>query len=419
MVKKFKDLVSIIIRGKNESRWLKILLKELNLQTYKNFEIIFCDNISKDNTLEILKRYKVKKVIKIKKYLPGDALNKAVEKCKGKYIAILSSHCIPLNKFWLSDYINYFQKNIEIVAGFGKQLPLPGTSYQNLIDLDIIFKNQEIIYKKDPYLNNANSFFRAEILKKNKFNSKITNIEDKVWAKKICDKGFKISYTAKSTVFHIHGIHQHETRSRRAETTYKIVEKQYRNVWDKCNFLKVNYHNLCLILDGRSITNKNQFSKKIKRILSNSFIKKLNLKKIIVLSNFNMSDKNKTIYFKSKNHLKSDLIKIYQKYYYLWKDINYNIYFKISEKIDFLKLKKIINKAVYNNYESLTLADHIKENFIVKFTDQNVIKNIEINKKENQPSIFILNWSKGIIFDPDYLRKGILFSSEGSNIEYK
>ena len=92
MVKKFKDLVSIIIRGKNESRWLKILLKELNLQTYKNFEIIFCDNISKDNTLEILKRYKVKKVIKIKKYLPGDALNKAVEKCKGKYIAILSSH---------------------------------------------------------------------------------------------------------------------------------------------------------------------------------------------------------------------------------------------------------------------------------------------------------------------------------------
>ena len=91
----------------------------------------------------------------------------------------------------------------------------------------------------------------------------------------------------------------------------------------------------------------------------------------------------------------------------------------MSEKIDFLKLKKIINKAVYNNYESLTLADHIKENFIVKFTDQNVIKNIEINKKENQPSIFILNWSKGIIFDPDYLRKGILFSSEGSNIEYK
>ena len=32
---------AIIIRGKNESRWLKILLNSLKNQNYKNFEIIF------------------------------------------------------------------------------------------------------------------------------------------------------------------------------------------------------------------------------------------------------------------------------------------------------------------------------------------------------------------------------------------
>ena len=149
MVKKYKDLISIIIRGKNESRWLKILLKELDKQTHQNFEIIFCDNLSSDNTLSVLKKYKVKKIIKIKKYLPGDVLNKAVQKCDGKYIAILSSHCIPLNNYWLSEYLEYFRKNYDIVAAFGKQLPLPGTSYQNLIDLDIIFKNEEIVYRRD------------------------------------------------------------------------------------------------------------------------------------------------------------------------------------------------------------------------------------------------------------------------------
>ena len=40
-----KNLISIIIRGKNESRWLKILFQELNKQTYKKFEIIYCDNL--------------------------------------------------------------------------------------------------------------------------------------------------------------------------------------------------------------------------------------------------------------------------------------------------------------------------------------------------------------------------------------
>ena len=61
MVKKLKPLVSIIIRGKNESRWLKILLKKLFNQSIKNFEIVFCDNNSSDNTLKILKSYKIKK----------------------------------------------------------------------------------------------------------------------------------------------------------------------------------------------------------------------------------------------------------------------------------------------------------------------------------------------------------------------
>jgi Glycosyltransferases involved in cell wall biogenesis len=51
MVNKSKNkLVSIIIRGKNESRWLRIVLKELKKQTYKKYEIIFCNNNSDDNT---------------------------------------------------------------------------------------------------------------------------------------------------------------------------------------------------------------------------------------------------------------------------------------------------------------------------------------------------------------------------------
>ena len=56
-------------------------------------------------------------------------LNKAVKKCDGDYIAILSSHCILLTT---NGYQNIWiiLKNLDIAAAFGKQLPLPGTSYK-------------------------------------------------------------------------------------------------------------------------------------------------------------------------------------------------------------------------------------------------------------------------------------------------
>ena len=63
----------------------------------------------------------------------------------------------------------FINKDKNYAAVFGKQIPLPGSSFQNLIDLDIIFKDQEIIYKKDPYLNNANSIYNSDF--KRSFNS--------------------------------------------------------------------------------------------------------------------------------------------------------------------------------------------------------------------------------------------------------
>ena len=67
-------------------------------------------------------------------------------------------HCIPVGTKWLEEHISEINSNSKIAASFGKQIPMPGTTIQNLIDLDIIFKDQQILYKKDPYLNNANAF---------------------------------------------------------------------------------------------------------------------------------------------------------------------------------------------------------------------------------------------------------------------
>ena len=52
-----KDLVSIIVPCYNVSKWIDDLLKSLDVQTYKNFEVIFVNDGSKDETEKLLKDY--------------------------------------------------------------------------------------------------------------------------------------------------------------------------------------------------------------------------------------------------------------------------------------------------------------------------------------------------------------------------
>jgi glycosyltransferase involved in cell wall biosynthesis len=51
---KAAPLVSIVIRTKNEEKWLPYCIEAIRTQTYTNFEIIIVDNESTDNTLDII-----------------------------------------------------------------------------------------------------------------------------------------------------------------------------------------------------------------------------------------------------------------------------------------------------------------------------------------------------------------------------
>ena len=61
-------LVSIIIRTKNEERWINSCLESIFSQTYKNFEIIIVDNYSTDKTVKKAEQFGISKILKIKKF---------------------------------------------------------------------------------------------------------------------------------------------------------------------------------------------------------------------------------------------------------------------------------------------------------------------------------------------------------------
>lgn len=84
---------SIIIPNYNNAKWLEKCLNSVLNQTYKNYEIIFIDDMSTDNSLEIANRMlKDHKVLKVpyKKY-NGGTRNIGIMEATGDYILCIDS----------------------------------------------------------------------------------------------------------------------------------------------------------------------------------------------------------------------------------------------------------------------------------------------------------------------------------------
>ncbi len=243
--------VSIIIRSKNEEKWIGLCLSMLFKQTYKNFEVILVDNDSSDKTIQKAKQWPIK-LIKIKKFLPGDAINKGIKASNGEIIVCLSAHCIPKDKHWLSSLIKPLN-NKKVAGVYGKQVPLSSSSAMNKRDLYIVFGNEKRIQKKDTFFHNANSAFMRSTWKKFPFDPELTNIEDRIWGQEVINAGLNIVYEPKSCVYHHHGIHQ-DANEDRARKIVKIMENDFFKS-DKLSLVKQRTNDIVIIYDSHKYDN--------------------------------------------------------------------------------------------------------------------------------------------------------------------
>mgnify|MGYP006087041907 FL=1 len=107
-----EKLVSVIINCYNSEKYLKKTIESVVSQTYKNWEIIFYDNKSNDNSYQIFKSFNDKrlKYFRSKKFESlGVARKNALKKAKGYYIAYLDSDDL-WEKNKLKVQLKYFNK---------------------------------------------------------------------------------------------------------------------------------------------------------------------------------------------------------------------------------------------------------------------------------------------------------------------
>ncbi len=131
--------VSVIINCHNGEEYLKESLESVKNQTFQDYEIVFWDNCSTDNSAAIAKEYDKVVYYKGEELIPlGAARNKALEKTKGEYVAF-----IDCDDLWNANKLEQQVRELDGDESVGMVL----TNYQrqNMMTdrISVVYKNPE------------------------------------------------------------------------------------------------------------------------------------------------------------------------------------------------------------------------------------------------------------------------------------
>lgn len=107
------NIVSVIVPVYNAKDYIIETIQSILNQTYKEIEVVICDNCSTDDTLLLLEKYKDDRRIKLLSCIKKGVSytrNKAIENAKGRYIAFLDSDDLWY-KYKIEKQINFMKQN--------------------------------------------------------------------------------------------------------------------------------------------------------------------------------------------------------------------------------------------------------------------------------------------------------------------
>ena len=410
-----RGLVSIIIRTKDEERWIAQCLEGVFSQSYRNFEVILIDNESSDKTREKAKRFTVGKTITCKDYLPGKALNMGIKEARGEYVVCLSGHCIPSNDLWLESLVkNVTEKDVAGI--YGRQEPMAITSDADKRDLLLVFGLDRKVQIKDDMFHNANSLIRRDIWQDIPFDETVTNIEDRVWARKVLQRGYKIIYEPEASVYHYHGIH-HDGDIERCANVVRIMESL--NLDYQYKAIEIDKLNIVAIIPVRGpvqyLDNKPLLYYTIKRGLESEHIKRI----IVSTDDFEVAELARALGAEAPFIRDPSLSKDYV-------DVRKVLQYSLEKIEDELKifpdlvlsleitfpfrprglLDDMILKLTENGFDSLVAAK--RENRAVwKEKDGNIVQLDEgLTPRQFKDPTFIELRGVGCVTHPEFLRQG-------------
>lgn len=190
-------LLSILIRNLNESAALLQTLQSIKKQLVDfEYEIVFIDNESNDDSIKIAESFNCKIFsIPRSEFTFGFALNYGISKCKGRFILIMSAHLILLNELFLQQIPSYFNvPNIAALRFIMPEANLPELLYDGVKKL--LYSGEEGFADANwkNFIVNHCAAVRRSAWEQLKFDEDAIASEDKIWSLGILQKGYAILY---------------------------------------------------------------------------------------------------------------------------------------------------------------------------------------------------------------------------------
>ncbi len=206
---------SIVVRTLNEEKHLGNLLRAIEEQEYKDWEIIVVDSGSTDGTLDIARRHKVKLIeIPSRDFTFGYALNVGCKAARGNYLVFASAHVLPMHARWLGSLVAPFADE-RVAMVYGRQKGDREAKFSERMDLHRLFGTKPFNSERPvDYANNANAAVRRALWEETPFDEYLFGLEDIAWAREMTARGLLVHYAPEAAVYHIHREAWHQVFNR-------------------------------------------------------------------------------------------------------------------------------------------------------------------------------------------------------------
>ena len=197
---------TIVIRAYNEERWLPEVLRAIEQQRYRDFEVVLVDSGSVDRTRDIAAAAGARVLrMRTEDFTFGHSLNVGIREGRGRFIAIVSAHAIPADAEWLGLLVQPLRRP-EVAMVFGRQRGHPTSKFSEARDFERTFPREpEPLNDEHLFANNANSAVRRDLWEAHPFDEGLPGLEEIEWAKHwLYDGRMAAIYEPRACVIHVH-----------------------------------------------------------------------------------------------------------------------------------------------------------------------------------------------------------------------